>query len=157
MKLESFRIQNCFGFVDSGEIDFAAPSNLIYFLGRNGSGKTSVLRALSHFEHGATPKEHSNFENYERPEGEPLLRARFSLGKKETDESLSSQPLVDFVIAHFGSMPVEVRKEEDGYVSEPDSQPASQVARLLNAVERVYTALVEEILAERPSMDRQAW
>jgi len=51
MRLLSFRIRNCFGFVDFGSIDLDVPGNLVYFLGRNSSGKTSVLRAISFMEH----------------------------------------------------------------------------------------------------------
>lgn len=75
MRLETFRIQNCFGFANSGETRLGDPGGLVYFLGRNSSGKTSVLRALSNFEHGTIPRDHPNFENYERPEGVPLLAA----------------------------------------------------------------------------------
>ena len=66
--MESFRIRNCFGFVDSGEIDLSEPGNLVYFLGRNSSGKSSVLRAISCFEYGEVPQEYRNFTNYEAPE-----------------------------------------------------------------------------------------
>ena len=55
MKLETFRVQNCFGFVDSREIELGVPGNLVYFPGRNSSGKTSVLRAISYFEHEKGP------------------------------------------------------------------------------------------------------
>jgi hypothetical protein len=51
LRLESFRIRDCFGFADSGEIILGAPGNLVYFLGRNSSAKTSVLRSICHFEY----------------------------------------------------------------------------------------------------------
>lgn len=79
MRLESLRIRNCFGFVDSGMIQLSEPGNLVYLLGRNSSGKTSVLRAISYLEHGRVPHEQPNFANYEATEGLPHLYARFSV------------------------------------------------------------------------------
>lgn len=146
MRLETLRILNCFGFVDSGEIRLDDPGSLIYFLGRNSSGKTSVLRSLSSLEYGVIPQEYPSFVNYEKPEGNSMLRARFSVKQPGIGIGLSSEHIVDSMVAHFGSVPVTIRKEEDGYVSEPNSHPASQIPRLLNTVERVYSELVEEIL-----------
>ena len=146
MRLESLQILNCFGFADSSEIRLGNPGDLVYFLGRNSSGKTSVLRSLSSLEYGVTPQEHPNFENYEMPRGDSMLRARFSLGQPDSDTGLSSEHIVDSMVAHFGTVPVTLRKEDDGYVSEPNSHPASQIPRLLNTVETVYSELVDEIL-----------
>ncbi len=49
MKLVSFQIKECFGFRDSDRINLRDPTNLIYVLGRNSSGKTSFLTALAYF------------------------------------------------------------------------------------------------------------
>ena len=97
MRLESFRIHNCFGFVDSNEIDLSHEGNLIYFLGRNSSGKTSVLRAPSYLEVEEIPQQHPKFANYEVPAGPSVLRARFSIPSSGT-WSLSSNTLVNGVM-----------------------------------------------------------
>src|SRR6266480_6101508 len=66
MKLVSFRIKDCFGFRDSGCIDLNDPTNLIYVLGRNSSGKTSFLTALEYFAPRLKPQDHPNFTNFDR-------------------------------------------------------------------------------------------
>ena len=100
MRLESFRIKNCFGFWDSGEIDLDDPGNLVYFLGRNSSGKSSVLRAISHFEYDKVPEKHPKFANYEPYTQAPLLRARFSIDSAGS-RTLSVDSLMDNVIQAF--------------------------------------------------------
>ncbi len=153
MRLESFRIRNCFGFWDSGEIDLGEPHNLVYFLGRNSSGKTSVLRGISHFEYGKIPQEHSNFANYERITGPRLLRARFSLDPSG-DRRLSVDNLLDGVVQQVGSTGVEIKQGEDGFsVTVPPSSPnpshaVSHVAALLDHIRDVYSALIEQVHAE---------
>lgn len=147
MRLESFRIFNCFGFVDSGEIDLAQPNNLVYFLGRNSSGKTSVLRAISHFEHGMTPREHQRFGNYERPEGSPLLRARFSIDAAADNEILSVDRIVSVVTQRFSNTPLEIEEGESGYQVTPSNTPISgKLASLLNTVKQTYSAFISSIL-----------
>lgn len=64
LRLESFRIHNCFGSVDSNEIDLSHEGNLPYFLDRHSSGKTSVLRALSYLEVEEIPQQNPKFVNY---------------------------------------------------------------------------------------------
>lgn len=145
MRLESLRIVRCFGFSDSSDIHVGDPGDLVYFLGRNSSGKTSVLRALSSLRFKAVPGEHPNFENYEPPENSPFLQARFSIETDERGMSLSIDPIINFVISHFDSLPFTLEKEEDGYVTESSGAAAQQVATLLNTIERVYTELIEEV------------
>lgn len=66
MKLISFQIKDCFGFQDSGCVDLNDPTNLIYVLGRNSSGKTSFLTALEYFTPRLKPQDHPNFMNFDQ-------------------------------------------------------------------------------------------
>src|SRR5688572_11314158 len=78
MKLSKFRIINCFGFRDSGEIKLESPSDIIYLLGRNSSGKSSVLKAIESFEAGVVPSEEPNFINFKTTNEQPSLVASFT-------------------------------------------------------------------------------
>ncbi len=55
MRLQTFRIRYCFGFVDSGEINLGEPNNLVWVLGRTSSDKSSVLRVLEQLALGKRP------------------------------------------------------------------------------------------------------
>lgn len=145
MRLESLRIRNCFGFVDSGEIDFALPNNLVYVLGRNSSGKTSVLRALSCLEHGSTPQDYPRFANYEATAGLPHLYARFSVDTS-AGCGLSAETLTDAVVAQFGSTSLQIRRGEAGSSAGPDTRSSRAAVPLLDDVFETYSALVERIL-----------
>lgn len=77
MQLVSFQIKECFGFRDSGRVDLQDPTNLIYVLGRNSSGKTSFLTALAHFAPSLTPQAHPNFVNFDPSSHEPSLLGEY--------------------------------------------------------------------------------
>jgi recombinational DNA repair ATPase RecF len=64
MKLTQFQLINCFGFRDSGQIQLESTHNFIYLLGRNSSGKSSVLNGIKYFELGITPSQQPNFKNF---------------------------------------------------------------------------------------------
>lgn len=146
MRLESFRIRNCFGFVDSGEIYLGEPGNLVYFLGRNSSGKTSVLRAVSCLEYGQVPAEHPRFENYEPSEKLSFIRGKFSVNPSD-DRSLSVAHVVNEVMQQFASTPVRVRQEEDGsFVGRNATGSTVATVALLNHVIEVYSDLLQRIL-----------
>jgi hypothetical protein len=82
----------------------------VYFLGRNSSGKTSVLRALSQFEYGKVPQEHPTFANYEAPSDKPLLTAHFSMDPP-SGHTLSVDPLLDHVVQVLEKeAPLNIRK-----------------------------------------------
>lgn len=83
MKLTAFRIQECFGFRDSDWIDLEDPTNLIYVLGRNSSGKTSFLTALAHFAPRLKPSSYPNFANFDPSSTKPLLLAAYSIQPRE--------------------------------------------------------------------------
>ncbi len=148
MRLESFRIRNCFGFVDSGEINLGDQGNLTYFLGRNSSGKTSVLRAVSSFEHGLTPPDQPRFENYERPVGQEILCARFSVNLEEKRRLPSAESLSDAVTQRFSNTPLDIRRDDDGFAVTHGGQSFQRVAAFLNHVREVYDDLIEKIYRE---------
>ncbi len=144
MKLETFRIRNCFGFVDSREIELGVPGNLVYFLGRNSSGKTSVLRAISYFEHGKVPQEQPNFHNYENLEGVRYLQARYSVDPSE-GQRLSLDTIMTGVIQRFGNTPLRITLGEEGYSVEPQIHGTNEATALLNHLSEVYSELIGRI------------
>src|SRR5688500_8340510 len=77
MKIASFRIINCFGFRDSGEINLIDSKNLILILGRNSSGKSSLLNTISYFEVENNLADKPNFKNFNDSGIEPSLNATF--------------------------------------------------------------------------------
>ncbi len=64
MRVYGYRIVNCFGFLDSGEIMLFDPTNVIYLLGKNSSGKTSVLTAMEAMSSDRIPRDYPRFENF---------------------------------------------------------------------------------------------
>jgi AAA15 family ATPase/GTPase len=83
MKLIKFRILNCFGFLDSGQVQLADPNNFIYLLGRNSSGKSSLLSAIKYFELGIVPQVQPNFENFNDSGKPSWLIGTFSINQGE--------------------------------------------------------------------------
>lgn len=79
MRLDSFQIINCFGFRDSGIVTLVDAHNFIYILGRNSSGKSSLLNAIKYFEPGVVPQDMPNFRNFNDTGKVPWLRGDFSL------------------------------------------------------------------------------
>ena len=94
MKLSSFQIINCFGFRDSGEINLLSNKNLIYVLGRNSSGKSTLLNAIKHFELYKLPSEHTNFTNFNPSDETPRLISKFIIIKHQ----LSVDNLTDNIL-----------------------------------------------------------
>lgn len=145
MRLESFRIYNCFGFVDSGEIDLSTPANLTYFLGRNSSGKTSVLRAIAAFASARVPAQQINFENYEPPEGPIILRARFSVHASD-NRRFSPVELADTVLKRINTS-LQISRTPDGFSAAGPYQKSNRAAMsLLEMTQESYAELTEQIL-----------
>lgn len=85
MKLKSFRVLECFGFKDSDWVNFESKSkhNLFYVIGRNSSGKSTLLKALYSFGYGKEPRSVEGFENYTKIGQDPRLEATFEVTKKD--------------------------------------------------------------------------
>lgn len=132
MELISFRITNCFGFHDSGEVDLKDPHNLIYVLGRNSSGKSSFLNAIKYFESGIIPKDQPNFKNFNDSGANPRLTAEFTV--EESDLSV-----VSFMESFF-----EKYKQVglDKYAI--DYNP--KLKTLVNTIHAIYQTLIEELI-----------
>jgi predicted ATP-dependent endonuclease of OLD family len=99
MRLKSFRIINCFGFRDSGQVNLDDPKSLIYILGRNSSGKSSLLTALRYFGSDRIPKDHARCINFNDNGQTQRLIAEFEL----TEELIDSQKLFDHFLAVFSN------------------------------------------------------
>ncbi len=76
MRLQNLRITNCFGFTDT-TIDLTP--NLVYVLGRNSSGKTAILTALSNLSATKNPGKDARAQNFNPIKDKPFLRAMFTL------------------------------------------------------------------------------
>lgn len=139
MRLQTFRIRYCFGFVDSGEIDLGEPNNLVWILGRNSSGKSSVLQALEQLASGKRPDNHPRFTNFDPPPGDEYgkLEAEFSVAVGE----LSIRPVVQRVLDAFAGMPVEIH-DVDGRFRAP-ARP--EVDAVLEVVQEGYRSLLSAI------------
>ena len=91
MRLLSFQVKDCFGFHDSGVVNLQDPSNLIYVLGRNSSGKSAFLSALGHFSPRRDPQSDPRFRNFDPSTRQPRLIAQFDIG----DHGISVEALAD--------------------------------------------------------------
>lgn len=90
MRLKTFRITGCFGFIDSGEVDLDPSGGITFLLGRNSSGKTSFLQALRHLEVDQVPTEYKNFANFNPVENiRAFIVGRFAV---EADDFLDINP-----------------------------------------------------------------
>ena len=86
MKLKSFQVINCFGFHDSEQINLDSEHNFIYLLGRNSSGKSSVLNGIKYFELGITPSEQANFLNFNDSGATRALVATYRVRESKLSE-----------------------------------------------------------------------
>ncbi len=133
MRLIAFRIINCFGFHDSGDIDLSDPQSLFYVLGRNSSGKSAFLEALDSFRYGIVPSElyTQRFANFEPTEHEPVLVATYSIAPGEVD----LQDMFERIYAHLAE--VGITREEVAL--------AETLRELMNEVVGLYAVLVRNI------------
>jgi len=132
VRLISFQIFECFGFRDSGRIDFSSSTPFFYVLGRNSSGKTCLLSALRHLDLDVKPSDHANFANFNPSDQRPLLRAVFSVSERD----LSLDRFLKQVAAQLPSR---------GLSSIQESHRAQIADRVLNAVREIYETLMKEM------------
>ncbi len=131
IELKSFQVKNCFGFGDSGEINFDNTHNMFYILGRNSYGKTSLLTAIKYFEHDPTPHDYPNYVNFRPTQERPRMIAKFSLG----GEDLSTEDLLR-----------RMRKRFEGNVPENILEADERVSRLFAETERLYEQFVADVV-----------
>jgi predicted ATP-binding protein involved in virulence len=86
MRLQQVRITNCFGFTDT-TIDLAP--NLVYILGRNSSGKTAILTAISNLSPAKNPAKDPRAENFTPTKDTPFFQARFTVSKTPREHATS--------------------------------------------------------------------
>lgn len=85
-------MKHCFGFGDSGTVSLATPTGIISILGRNSSGKSSLLSAISSLSpESAAPDTNDRFENFYDPsKDDPLLWSDVELQAPPTEADIDS-------------------------------------------------------------------
>ncbi len=138
MKLVSFQIKECFGFRDSDRIDLQDPTNLIYVLGRNSSGKTSFLTALAYFALNLKPESYANFANFDPSSEEPSLLAEYSI-------EASGFSLDTFIKAFHAEIDTTNRGNHVTFTSKEYQRYKSELTKKLHAL---YTSLFEDSIVK---------
>jgi energy-coupling factor transporter ATP-binding protein EcfA2 len=128
MKLERVRIVNCFGF---GDTSADVKPQLLYILGRNSSGKTSLLDAINHLWPARVPQDHPRFENFRRTDGNPQIAGTFHV---------SAPPALD-------GAGVLVATLKARNVPAPTISEHKQLQNALSELTSIYSALTNEIVA----------
>lgn len=131
MKLSTFQIINCFGFRDSGKVNLLNPNNLIYILGRNSSGKSSLLNSIRYFEINNVPSEKPKFHNFNKAETSPTLKAIFLF---ETSK-LNYQTFLKGITAEF----------EKSSINERAISNNDRIKILVEEAKSIYKNLIEEL------------
>lgn len=150
MFLLSFRIQNCFGFQDSGDINFSDSGNLTYLLGRNSSGKTSVLTALDTLEGTEQPQRVSRFQNYEQLSSTPQrppLTARYSVST-EDGSIFSADRLLMLILQIFNNTGLSIKQDGEGYSVHAGKLHRPNVENVLADIYRIYSEFISRVFLE---------
>lgn len=135
MKLTIFQIINCFGFRDSREVNLLNSNNFIYILGRNSSGKSSLLNSIKYFEYGNTPSKMKNFQNFNKPDTQSKLIARFSFeGKK-----LNFQKFVESLSKEFAK----------SNINENSQKGNAKINDLVEQTKAIYENLIVELNSDQ--------
>jgi hypothetical protein len=135
MQLVSFQIKECFGFRDSGRVDLQDPTNLIYVLGRNSSGKTSFLSGLAHFAPSLTPQAHPNFANFDPSPYVPYLLGEYRVG--------ASDLTVDAFVKAFRTRMDELNRGAPAVTASTEYRRLTD--ELTERLRTVYADLIERI------------
>jgi predicted ATP-dependent endonuclease of OLD family len=131
VKLTAFKIINCFGFRDSGSLNLKDEHNLIYLLGRNSSGKSSVLNAIKYFEWDVMPSEKPNFQNFNDSGEKRALIATYEVGASKLSEEQFKKDLI--------------KKFSDLRISEAHIDRNTKLKKLFDTVLGIYTELISRI------------
>ena len=136
MRLTSIQVFECFGFRDSGLVQFDSEQQFFFILGRNSSGKTSLLNAIKHLEFDVKPSDHPNFKNY-NPSGNvsPRIRACFEMDSAD----LSVKTLAS-------SLRAAIMKAGMNAVANPTKDRLVQ--QVVDEVTEIYGPFIEELLSE---------
>lgn len=133
MKLKSFQIINCFGFRESRQINLDSAHNFIYLLGRNSSGKSSVLNAIKYFEWGVIPSQQQNFKNFNDSGAESALVATYQLKESKLSEKDFEEDLI--------------KKFKELGLTESEITGNTKLKTLFDTVLGIYTNLIGRINA----------
>lgn len=135
MKLTTFQIINCFGFRDSREVNLLNSNNFIYILGRNSSGKSSLLNSVKYFEYGITPSKMKNYQNFNKPDIQSKFIAKFSFeGKK-----LSFQKFAEALEKEFAK----------SNINENSQRGNTKINDLVEQTNAIYKNLIAELNNEQ--------
>jgi len=132
MRLTGVRVFNCFGFGDT-EVDLSP--EFVCVLGRNSSGKSALLDAISSLAADRVPQEHRRFENFRPTDSNPRIRA--TLATTALPQSLDVIATITAQIAIRG-LPASVVAQ---HFREPFEQITASYTSFLStlAAERVLT------------------
>jgi energy-coupling factor transporter ATP-binding protein EcfA2 len=131
MKLSTFQIINCFGFRDSGEVNLYNPNNLIYLLGRNSSGKSSLLNSIKYFEIDIIPSEMPKFRNFNKSQTNPLFKVKFLL----ENTKLSFPTFVKHITTELGK----------SNITEEAITYNDKIKTFVEEAKSIYKNLIEEV------------
>lgn len=137
MRLHSFQIKNCFGFGDSGKVNVDDPSNLIYILGRNSSGKTALLTAIEALFSEKVPQDFDRFENFDLFEETLGLYAQFT--------DIAHDLSLDSLTANVAKAQQQTNQGNPAVVASSEFQ--SLVNEVTTAVAEIYDQALEEMRA----------
>ncbi len=136
MQLVSFQIKECFGFRDPDRVDLEDPTNLIYILGRNSSGKTSFLTALAHFAPSLIPQAHPNFVNFNPSTDRRYLLGEYRVGAKD----LSVDTFINTFLAKMNGL-------NQGTAAMIESAQYKRITQeLTKGLLTIYTDLIERVV-----------
>jgi predicted ATP-dependent endonuclease of OLD family len=131
VKLKSFQVINCFGFRDSGQINLDTENNVIYLLGRNSSGKSSVLNGIKYFESGVTPSQQPNFKNFNDSGTTSALVGTYRIRERKLSED---QFKIDLI-----------KELARSKIDEQAMKSNAKLKTLFTTVLSIYSLLIERI------------
>ncbi|MCB1023242.1 MAG: ATP-binding protein, partial [Acidobacteria bacterium] len=132
MKLSTFQIINSFGFRDSGVVNLLnSKDNFIYILGRNSSGKSSLLNSINYFGVNNIPSEQKNFQNFNQASEDPKFIANFVFENSKLSFDSFSKRLSD--------------KLSGTNVNESVQDFNPQIEKLVQESNEIYKALISEL------------
>lgn len=127
MKLLNCKIVKCFGFEDSGWVNFDTKQNIFHVLGRNSSGKTALLDALEYLKYERNVDDYERFQNFDSTTDDAYVLAEFSVTNK------------DFQIDRFMDNVQEASGIHEEHISNSD-----ELRALFDKIKKEYENLIDK-------------